>query len=203
MNGDSLEHRRIESQIGDHMVNELATFMLEEPIYQVSETQNLIPVTVREDGATVVRTYIAEYGIEVSDVPRITVAPITFRQAWVTRQHFQEQFLIDITVHQRLVGPPDVRGQTKEQQQAAWAANVTKHGDHVTKLAQDVRMHFEKCPMRWAKIEECLGCTGARWMGVQANSIYEEGIADNKQIVLCVMRHLWMTVREVCECHAS
>lgn len=200
MTGDALEHRRIECQIGDHMVTELAQFSFEEPIYQINETSQTPDVADRPSGASVVRTYLPEYTIEESKAPRITVVTYGFAQTRAGRGYMQETFMIDVVVHQTLAGSPTDRSKTKDERVQMWRDQITQHGDHVTKISEQVRMFFEKDAPKYAKIEGCEGCDCARWMSVTGTPIYEPVQVNEKQLVVSIQRHNWLTVRQLCRC---
>ena len=188
-----------ETRIAESMVDDLAEHSFAQSIRLIKETSSTELTGIH---GTVVRTYVPEYSLVESDELRVSVTPVTIEQTRYTRKHMKEIYGIDTTIHKRIT----VRSNGQRQ--------FTEPGDLVMKIARQIQEHFERpvyeqlpdgsnhnCDHRTACLEDCgLGCTYAWWMRMEREMTYQIGEAQDFHVVLTNIRHLWMTIREICCC---
>ena len=177
--------------IGQHMADRLDQHGLLTSIVQQSET---LPDIASSKYASVIRTYIPDYQHE-DDKLRVTIIPATFTQSRWARNTWKENYGIDTVVHQRIEVIDTDDGKY----------NITKSGDFVTRVAQQVQRFFE-CPSEGgAKIDNdpCTDCLCAVWLNCIRSVIYNIAEVPDMHLVVTTIRHNWLFYRPLCCCPHS
>lgn len=159
-------------------------------ITSVVQQPETIPDIRDSKYASAVRTYIPEYDHE-DDKARITIIPATYIQSRWARTWWKENYGIDTVVHQRI---KIIDSNANIQ--------ITKAGDFLTKLAQQVQRFFECIENGGAKIDNdpCMGCLCAAWLNSSRSVIYNLAETSEFQMVLTTIRHNWLFYRPLCCC---
>lgn len=196
-------NKSIEAQIGEHMAQMLASEPFVQEIEYIDETMR---DNLHGPYGTVVRTYLPEYALEDCDRARISVLPVSMTRSRFVKTWWQEDYLIDTIVHQRLLNPylPDYTGKLPsknvEIRQAKWRESVTNFGDNITKLADQISMVWEPrgdCCGARVNVPDSSDSICAVWLNCMRSALFERVQIEEKHVVFCALRHFWRLYRPV------
>lgn len=171
----------IEVQLAQKIADRLAQHGMIESLDLIKVTT---PATLDTTRATVVRTYIAEYEIEDLDQARISIIPHRPRKRRIARKFIMEMIDILVVI-------------AKRYQSQADRSDLTKTGDEILKLAEEISFFFECPENKRIEVEEC--CIEANFMETQRELYWETPKEGDTNVQFSQQRLIWSLVRAECE----